>query len=82
MKSKALLTAVLLAATNSAWPNGGLSVDNVEKHMNVAKWTATETGPQKITTQGAIHQFNVVVPNRNRAMVDTNQLRHSYDGRA
>ena len=31
MKSKALLTAVLLAATNFAWANGGLSVDNVEQ---------------------------------------------------
>ena len=31
MKSKALLIAVLLAATNFAWANGGISVDNVEQ---------------------------------------------------
>ena len=36
MKSKALLTAVLLAATNFAWANGGITVDNFEQHYGVA----------------------------------------------
>ncbi|QMU61301.1 MAG: hypothetical protein GKR92_06160 [Gammaproteobacteria bacterium] len=36
MKSKALLTAVLLAASNFAWAQGGISVDNFEQHYGVA----------------------------------------------
>ena len=32
MKTKALLTAVLLAATNFAWAQGGITVDNFEQH--------------------------------------------------
>ena len=34
MKSKALLTAVLLAATNFAWANGGITVDNFDRYSN------------------------------------------------
>ena len=36
MKSKALLTAVLLAATNFAWAQGGITPDNFAQHYEVA----------------------------------------------
>ena len=35
MKIKALLIAILLAATNFAWANGGITVDNFEQYSNV-----------------------------------------------
>ena len=82
MKVKALLTAVLLAATNFAWANGGMSVDNVEQHMNADDWVATSTAPQKIIAQGATDQFDVVTPDRDRTLVDTNNLKQSYDGQS
>ena len=41
MKSKALLTAVLLAATNFAWAQGGITVDNFAQHYEVANVETT-----------------------------------------
>jgi hypothetical protein len=81
MKSKALLTAVLLATTNLASANGGLSVGNVEQHMNTDKWIAAETASQKIIPQSPIDQFKVTALSRDRSLVDTDQLRQTYDGR-
>ena len=44
MNVKALLAAVLLAATNFAWAGaGGLSIDNIEQHMNASNWAQTQT---------------------------------------
>ncbi len=82
MKVKALLTAVLLTAANFAWANGGMSLDNVEQHMNADDWVATSTGPQKIIAQGPTDQFDVVTPDRGRTLVDTNNLKQSYDGQS
>ena len=33
MKTKALLIAILLSATNFAWANGGITVDNYAQHI-------------------------------------------------
>ena len=33
MKTKAIITAVLLAATNMAWASGGLSIDSVDENI-------------------------------------------------
>jgi len=41
MKSKALLTAVLLAASNFAWANGGITPDNFEQYLKVDNGVAT-----------------------------------------
>ena len=80
MKSKALITAVFLAATNFAWAQGGLSIDNVEQHMNANNWSNTQTDRPEIVVQGPIDQFDVITPDRGRALVDTNKLKQSYDG--
>lgn len=45
MKSKALLTAVLLAASNFAWANGGITVDNFEQQYGVATVETNHVGP-------------------------------------
>lgn len=82
MKAKALLTAVLLAATNFAWANGGLSIDTVEQHMDANNWVATDTARSDIVVQGPIDQFDVAIPGRDDYLVDTNQFRQSYDGQS
>ena len=82
MKSNALLTTILLTTTNFAWANGGLSVDNVEQHMNAEKWVTTETAARKIITQGPTDQFDVISPKHDRTVVNTNYPRQAYDGRS
>ena len=82
MKAKALLTAVLLAATNFAWANGGLSIDNVEQSMNANNWVATDTARPEIFAQGPIDKFDVAVPGRDDYLVDANLLKQSYDGQS
>ena len=82
MKSKAVLTAISLITTNFAWANGGLSVHNVEQHMNAEKWVATETLARKIITQGPTDQFDVISLNHDRTVVNNNHHRQAYDGRS
>lgn len=80
MKLKALLTAVLFAMTNFAWANGGLTIDDVNQHMNADNWVVTQTDQQTIVVQGPIDKFDVEVPDRDRNIVDTDKLQQAYDG--
>jgi len=80
MKAKALLTAILLATTNFAWAQGGLSIENVEQHMNAGNWADTQTPRSKIVAQGPIDKFDVETPRSN--FVDTDALKHSRDDQA
>lgn len=77
MKAKGLLTAVLLVASNFAWAQGGLSVDNVEQHMSTDDWIDTKTTRPDIATQGPIDKFNVEAQS---LTIDTRSFMHSYDG--
>lgn len=79
MKVKTLLTAALLATTNLALANGGVSIDNVEQAMSTSKWVNTQTVRQAIVVQGSIDAFDVITEDRDRPLVDTNKLRHSND---
>ncbi len=78
MKAKVLITAVLFAATNLASANGGLSIDSVEAN----DYMSAENSQPEIVAQGPIDQFEVVTPDRNRTLVDTNQFKQSYDGQS
>lgn len=82
MKIKALLTAVLLATSNLAWAQGGLTIDNVRQHMNAQNWADTQTGSPAIVVQGPIDQFEAYSNNRRQYTVETSQLKHSYDGQS
>jgi len=73
MKAKALLTAVLLAATNFAWASGGLSIDSVEAN----NYMSAENSQLEIIVQGPIDQFDVDTP---RVIVDTDLFKHTYNG--
>ncbi len=82
MKAKALLTAILLASTNIALANGGLSIDNVGTQMNATQWSDTNGDRLEIVAQGPIEQFEVTLSNRGNFVVDTDKLKQSYDGQA
>ena len=78
MKAKALLIAVLLAATNFAWASGGISIDTVE----ASDFVSTNNSQSEIVVQGPIDQFDVALPSRKREIVDTNKLMQAYDGQS
>ena len=82
MKLKALITAVLLVATNFAWAQGGLSLDNVEEHMSISNQAANETARPEIVTQGPIDQFGNYTNDRKDYFVDTDKLQQSYNGQS
>jgi len=82
MKAKGLLTAVLLVATNFAWAQGGLSIDNVAQHMNSNNWINAQTEGPEVVAQGRTDKFNVEIPTRKRELADTNKLKQSYDGQS
>ncbi|MGI9227924.1 MAG: hypothetical protein ACR2PU_03940 [Gammaproteobacteria bacterium] len=78
MKAKALLTAVLLAATNFAWANGGVSLDNAIANGYVS----TDNDRPEVVVQGPIDQFDVEVRSNDQFIVDTDELKQSYDGQS
>ena len=77
MKAKALLIAVFLAATNFAWAQGGLDINNAEQHMNASTWAQTQTEREYTFTEKPIDKFEVNAP---RALVDTDKLKNSNNG--
>lgn len=79
MKGKAIITAVLLAASNFALANGGLSIDNVQQNMNAENTKTTESERPKIVAKGPIDKFENA-PKTASVFVDTDRLQHSYDG--
>ena len=81
MKAQGLVTLVLLTATNFAMANGGLDINNVEQHMNAQNWIDTQTSQVEISTQGPIDQFDAYERSGDRNLVDTNKLKHNFDGR-
>ena len=54
MKTKAIITAVLLTSTSMAWANGGKSIDTVD--VNNVEPTQAEVTP--IMPQGPVNQFS------------------------
>ena len=78
MKSKAILTAVLLAATNFAWANGGLSIDATEDNG----YRSASNNQPEIVVQGPTNQFDVALASREQYVVDTNQFKQSNDGKS
>ena len=81
MKAQGLVTLVLLTATNFAMANGGLDINNVEQHMNGQNWIDTQASQVEISTQGPIDQFDAYEQSDDRTLVDTNRLKHNFDGR-
>ncbi len=74
---KAIATLVLFVASGYAMA-GGLSIDNVQKHMNANDWVNTQVEQSTINVQGPTEKFESYT--QDDAMVDTNKFRHSYEG--
>lgn len=80
MNIKTLLPiAFVLAATSAS--AGGLSIDTVEQSMNSESWVATYTEAQAIKAQGPLTAFDSYV-NEVKDFVETESLRHDYDGQS
>ena len=79
MKGKALLTAILLAASNFAWATagGGLDIDQVREHTDANNGAQTQTERDYIMTQGSIDKFDVEAP---KTLVDTDQFKNTNNG--
>ena len=75
MKSKALLTAVLLAASNLALAQGGLGYGNAEG----TDYTSTDNNRPEVVVQGRTDTFDVEAP---RVVVDTEKFKNSNNGQA
>ncbi len=71
--------ALVLAATSAS--AGGLSIDTVEQSMNSESWVVTYTEAQEIKAQGPLTAFDSYV-NEVQDFVDTESLRHDYDGQS
>lgn len=82
MKAKLLITALLLAASNFALAQGGLSIENVEQHMNASTWVSTNTDRAQIVVQGPIDKFEAADQAVNRDLVDTNKFKQAYNGQS
>ena len=80
MKTKLIVSLAVLSFANIAWAQGGLSIENVEKHMNANKWVTTQSIESQVTTQGNIEKFIVDYPQDALTEEDTNKLKQSYDG--
>ncbi|MGH1537954.1 MAG: hypothetical protein ACRBDX_07890 [Gammaproteobacteria bacterium] len=59
MKTKALLTAALIATTNFAWAQGGITVDNFEQYMNVSNGVPKIESNQVRTYSNEPFYFNL-----------------------
>ena len=81
MKAKAIVTTVLLAASNFAAANGGLGIDNVEQHMNAINWADTQANQQEIIVQGALDRFQDYTAGE-VTVINVNQLKQAYDGQS
>ena len=79
MKTKLLLTAALLAASSFAMASGGLSIHNVEQHMVDTDYVSTNTDRAKLSVPGNTEKFDVTAPSSDQYIIDTNQLKQSYD---
>ena len=77
MTSKMILIALLLTTANLVWAHGGLSIDNVRKHMGAEKWVRTQASRQPIVVQGPIDKFDVQNVRRGMSTADTQNANYS-----
>ena len=76
MKTKAIVTAVLLSATGIAFASGGRNLDTVD----VSNIVPTQAEVTAISVQGPTDQFNVKTENNEK--IDTSSLKQSYNGKS
>lgn len=80
MKTNLIVTLLVLSFANIAWAQGGLSIENVQEHMNAEYWTDTQAAAPEVTAKGNIDKFIVDVPQTELSDEETDKLMQSYDG--
>ena len=80
MKTNLIVTLLALSFANVAWAQGGLSIENVQEHMNAEYWTDTQSVQPEITAKGNIEKFIVDAPQAELSENKTDKFMQSYDG--
>jgi hypothetical protein len=78
MKFTLVLPVVFLVTSNIGMA-GGLSIDNVNEHMNADSWVETNSTPVEIVVKGPLDKFDVVIPQQEEEIIDRNKFRQSND---
>ena len=81
MNTKSFLPLAILFAATAASANGGLGIDNVDKHMNSTQWFQTISEAPQVNAQGPLEQFNAY-EKANQQTVNTESFRQDYDGQS
>lgn len=79
MNTKVIITAILFSATNMAWASGGISIDNVEQHMNTNNWIMTQAQRSEISIQGQTEKIVVAAPSISESIADYGNEDGLYD---
>lgn len=81
MSIKSITVLTIFFATSAASANGGLSIDDVNEHMNAQNWVQTNSAPSAISTQAPVDAFTQY-QSENQPLVNTDSFKHSYDGQS
>ena len=81
MSIKSISVLTILFAATSASANGGLTIDNVNEHMNAQNWVQTSSVPSAIITQAPVDAFTQY-QSENQTLVNTDSLKQSHDGQS
>ena len=79
MNTKVIVTAILFSATNMAWASGGISIDNVEQHMNANNWIMTQAQRSEISIQGQTDKVVVAAPSLSESVADNDYEEDPYN---
>ena len=78
---KKLLPLVALFVSTAATANGGLNIDTIDKHIDTTQWVKTSSVKTEVTPQASVVKFNAYM-NDEKQVVDTDVLRHNYNGQS
>ena len=81
MNYKSLSILTLLFSVSAVSANGGLGIDNVNQHMSAENWVQTNSVRTEIMTQAPIDAFSQY-RSQDESLVNTEALKHSYDGQS
>ena len=78
MKTKALITVVLLATSNFVWAQGGLGIDNIPQHTGTDNTSVNNTHLEN-TVQKSTNKDQVVTPEHKQPLVDIHYDSSGYE---
>ena len=81
MNYRSLFAVSALLVSSAASANGGLSIDNIEQHVDVSAWAQTQVERAEITVQAPVDAFTRYMSAED-SVADTERLQQSYDGQS